>query len=205
MEKPKQRIEDLVIQGLLLLLVLLLFYFLFLFFSENPKFLENIARTYGLLGIFIGSMVANATIVFPIPFDAVIFFVGSNPAFIGLSGGLFFDLLALAVIAGLGAAIGEMTSYLAGLTGVKAIEGFSNKQLVQLEQIRVRLKKHGVPLIVGMTLLPFPFDLLGLAAGIIRFDFRKFFLGAFIGKSLRYFIVAYSGNVGFGFVTGLLH
>ena len=61
---------------------------------------------YGYPGLFVFSLVSNATVVLPAPSFAAVFAVGGalNPIVIG-------------VVAGLGAALGEMTGYLAGVGG----------------------------------------------------------------------------------------
>ena len=68
-----------------------------------------------LVGLFVGALISNASFLFLIPFDFVVFgfapLTGINPVIIG-------------IISGIGAAIGEMTSYVVGFGGVKAFERY---------------------------------------------------------------------------------
>ncbi len=61
---------------------------------------------YGYPGIFLISLAANATVIFPAPSLALVFALGAvlNPILVGL-------------VAGLGEALGELTGYLAGYSG----------------------------------------------------------------------------------------
>ena len=63
-------------------------------------------KGYGYLGIFLISVLGNATIILPVPVILT--------AFVG--GGVYNPLL-VGFITALGATIGEMTGYLAGLAG----------------------------------------------------------------------------------------
>jgi len=67
---------------------------------------------YGYLGIFLISIIGNATIVLPVPTFVV--------AFAG--GAAFESTIAVAIIAAAGATLGEMTGYLAGTSGKAIVE-----------------------------------------------------------------------------------
>jgi membrane protein YqaA with SNARE-associated domain len=66
---------------------------------------------YGYIGIFLLSILANATIILPAPGFAIVFAMGS-----------VFNPFAVALAAGAGAAIGELTGYLAGFSGQAVVE-----------------------------------------------------------------------------------
>lgn len=186
---------------LLFVTIILVFMgFLFVFITENSGFLHEVANRFGLLGLFGGAIIANATIFLPIPFDAVMFFVGAQPQLVGLEGFTFFGFFLAAVLAGFGAAIGEMTAYIAGLTGVKTLEELKNKEFERLSKIRHHLRSYGMWFVFFASIIPFPFDLIGITAGVIKYDFRRFFLAAGCGKILRYLLVLLAGHFGFQFV-----
>jgi membrane protein YqaA with SNARE-associated domain len=65
----------------------------------------------GYPGIFLISLLTSATIILPLPGVAVVFAAGS-----------FLNPWGLALAAGTGAAIGEMTGFLAGYSGQSVIE-----------------------------------------------------------------------------------
>lgn len=179
--------------------------FLYLFISDNQGFLHDFARTYGLVGIFFGAIIANATVFLPIPFDALIFFAGANPQLAGFESFSFISAIAIALIGGIGAAMGEMTAYIAGLTGVKALEKFHKKEFGKLKSIRYKLHHQGMWFIFFGLLTPFPFDIVGITAGVIKYDYKKFLVAAAAGKSLRYFIVFLAGHFGFELVRTFFH
>ena len=79
---------------------------LFIFRAQVKK-LEN----YGYFGIFLISIAANATIIIPLP----------GVAFTTAMGAIF-NPIGVAVAAGLGAAIGELSGYLTGFSGQGVME-----------------------------------------------------------------------------------
>jgi membrane protein DedA with SNARE-associated domain len=41
--------------------------------------------------------------------------------------------------------------------------------------------------------IPFPFDVIGISAGIGNYDIKKFFVATLIGRVLRCMLIAYAG------------
>ena len=125
---------------------------------------------YGYLSAFLISLIANATIILPFPGIVILFALGAtfNPVLVGLAGGI-------------GAAIGEMTCYLLGYSGRGVVENirFYDKAVQWL-------KKWGVLAVFVFALTPLPFDVLGIAAGVLRFPFWKFFVACWCGKTILY-------------------
>ena len=138
---------------------------LFVFRNEITK-LGN----YGYLGTFLLSLATNATIILPMPNILMILPLGAtfNPLFIGLA-------------AGLGGAIGEMTGYVAGYTG-RGIWSNNPNYL----KAKGWLKKWGMLIVFVFAVSPMPLDLIGLAAGNLRFPAWKYFLPAWPGKTIKY-------------------
>lgn len=188
--------------GLIVFLGLLLAFMLYLFFfiSDNTGFLHNIAKTYGPLGIFFGAIISNATVLLPIPFDALVFFLGANPALAGFGSFNIIAVVLTGLLGGIGAGIGEMTAYITGLSGVKALEKIKNKEFVRLEEIRSYIRRQGMWFVFFCSVIPFPFDIIGLTAGIIKYDFYRFFIAAAAGKGIRYMVVFTAGHFGFEIV-----
>src|SRR3989338_7174734 len=128
-QDKKNQVEVQLVAGFFVIAVIV---FLFFFFSENEAFLHNLVRTYGIAGLFFGAMIANATVLLPIPFDAVVFLVGADSGIVGLGGFWLFGLLMLGLLVGFGAAIGETTAYFVGLFGVKAAEKIANSKFSRI-------------------------------------------------------------------------
>jgi membrane protein YqaA with SNARE-associated domain len=145
---------------------------------------------YGYSGVLLINLVCCATILFPIPGEAVNIAAGAslNPLLVGM-------------VATVGATIGEPTSYLVGYLGRKIIPG---GYLEKHEQAEYWMKKYGSFAIFLFALLPILiFDLIGIVAGSARFPLWKFVLACFAGRLLRCLTEAYLGYGLFGFLPQL--
>ena len=147
--------------------------------------LDPLLKEYGLVGLFIAAIISNATLFLVVPLDIVV---------LGL--GKIFHPLLLGAVIGMGAALGELTAYIAGLGGRKALEQFNSEDDSRLEIVRGYVELYGMPFILIGALTPFPFDLVGIACGLVRFNIFKFFIAAFVGKFFRYTLLAYAGLLG---------
>jgi uncharacterized membrane protein YdjX (TVP38/TMEM64 family) len=133
--------------------------------------------------IFLLSMIWNSTVLVPIPSFWIYFFLGTvfHPVGVGLVGGS-------------GAAVGELTSYMAGRSGRAILQGRRIKIYARVENW---IKQWELWVIFGFNLVPFfPFDLVGIAAGATRFPVWKFYLAAAAGRSLAYGFIAFAGSQG---------
>ncbi len=133
---------------------------------------------YGYPGIFLISLVANATVILPAPSLALVFALGGvlNPALVGLA-------------AGLGEALGELTGYLAGYSGRAVIE---NREMY--DRLHGWMRRYGLATIFFLSFIPNPFfDLAGIAAGASRFPVGYFLLSCWLGKTLKTTVFALAG------------
>ena len=147
-----------------------------------PKERTAQLATYGYPGIFLVALIAYATIFLPAP-----------AALIVLSMGAHLPPLGLALAAGSGAAIGELSGYLAGFGGQAVIENTTvYKRMVGWMQ------KYGGLAVFGFAAIPNPFfDLTGIAAGALRMPMAKFLLFCWLGQLVKMFIIA---SIGGGFL-----
>lgn len=136
-------------------------------------------KGYGYPGIFLFSILANATIFVPVP---GVMFTSAM--------GAVFNPLFVSIAAGAGAALGELSGYLAGFSGQAVVEGSERYQRV------VRwMEKYGDITILVLAFIPNPlFDLAGIIAGILKMPIWKFLIYCAIGKILKMIIFAYAGN-----------
>ncbi len=145
---------------------------------------------YGYPGIFLLSLLANATIIMPAPGVMVVFAMG----------GVFIPWK-LALSAGLGAALGELSGYLAGYGG-QAIVG----NIRRYEQISgwMRQKRWlAYAVIFIMALVPSPlFDLAGIAAGTLKIPMLPFLFWCAAGKTIKMLAFAYAGRWSLGGLGG---
>ncbi len=154
-------------------------------------FRNELARfeRYGYPGVFLVSLLGNATVVFPAPSLAVVFGMGGvlNPLLVGL-------------VAGVGEALGELTGYLAGYGGQAVIEDWK-----MYERLESWMQRNGVATIFALSLIPnLFFDLAGIAAGAMRFPLGIFLLICWLGKTIKTLCVAFAGAYSIGFIERLL-
>ena len=143
-------------------------------------------QEYGYLGIFILSILGNATLILPVPSFAVVIGAANtlNPWLVGL-------------VAGFGSAIGEMTGYLAGYGGSAIIE---NTDIYQ--KMVGFIQRWGAWVIFVLALTPNPiFDVGGIVAGALKMPWWKFLGAATAGKSIRLIIFALMTVWGFSFFS----
>lgn len=135
--------------------------------------------SYGYMGIFLVSVLGNATVVIPAPVILSAFIGGSvyNPIIVGL-------------VVALGATIGELTGFMAGLGGRVAITDHRH-----FKRIEKWMTKSGFLTLLFLAAIPNPlFDLAGIFAGATNYPIKKFLLATFIGKSLKFLTVALLGS-----------
>jgi membrane protein DedA with SNARE-associated domain len=133
---------------------------------------------FGYPGIFLLSFLAYATIFLPAPGVAIVFTMGA-----------VFNPLLVALVAGAGAALGELTGYLAGFSSQPAVEKINIYQ-----RMVDWLKKYGPLAILALSIIPNPFfDLTGAAAGALKMPVKKFLLWTWIGETIKMLMFAYAG------------
>ena len=180
----KRRLTILRVLALMGVVVLIVVLFIF---RDQVKKLEE----YGYLGIFLLSIAANATIIIPLP----------GIAFTTAMGAIF-NPIGVALAAGLGAAIGELSGYLAGFSGQGVIE-----RAELYSRLTNWMKAHqnlAYGAIFLLAFIPNPlFDLAGMASGALKLPIWKFLLACAIGKILKMLIFAYAGYYSFAWFSSL--
>ncbi|MCB0102118.1 MAG: VTT domain-containing protein [Anaerolineales bacterium] len=133
---------------------------------------------YGYFGAFLIMLIANATVILPAPGVAVIFAMGGllNP-------------WGVALAAGVGGSIGELTGYLAGYGGQAAVE---NTKVYN--RILPWVQKYGAWVILVLSAFPNPFfDMAGIAAGIAKIPLWQFMLACWVGQTIKMTMFAFAG------------
>jgi uncharacterized membrane protein YdjX (TVP38/TMEM64 family) len=179
-EKTNQDRKTFILRGLSLLAFIAITIFVF---SVRDRAAE--LAVYGYPGIFLVAMLSSATVLFPAPGLAIVF---------GMSG--VFHPLGVAVAAACGAAIGEITGYLAGISGRSAVE--RTDIYTRLEPF---VRKYGAIAIIVLAAIPNPFfDLASIAAGVLKLPFWKFLLAAWTGQMIKMTAIAYAGSLSLGWL-----
>lgn len=133
---------------------------------------------YGLIGLFLFSVIGNATVFLPAPVILTAF----------VAGAVFHPLL-VALVISFGASIGELTGYLAGYGGESIIQK-------DLRMLRARkwVEKFGLWAVFVLAVIPNPFfDLAGIVAGATETPISKYFIVVWIGKFIKFGTIAYLG------------
>ena len=134
--------------------------------------------SYGYPGVFLVALMANATVFLPAPGVAVVFAMGS-----------IFHPLGVALAAGTGGALGELSGYLAGFSGQAVIE-----RTDIYERINPWVQKYGSWAILFLAAIPNPFfDIAGVAAGISKMPMGRFLFACWIGQLIKMAMFAYAG------------
>ena len=135
-------------------------------------------EAYGYPGIFLISLISNATVIIPLPGVVVTSAMGAvfNPFWVALASGS-------------GAALGETSGYLAG---------FSGHGVVQRTPLHDRLQewmsKYGNLTVFVLALIPTPlFDVAGITAGALKMPLQRFLFYCWVGKVLKMLVFAYGG------------
>ena len=152
---------------------------------------QSTVSAWGYLGIFIVSLIGDASILFPVPAFAVTFAFGAilNPWLVGIASGL-------------GAAIGELTGYFLGWGGREVIQKKHEKWLKKAQKWTDRYGFFAVLVVFAAT--PLPDDVVGILSGVVRYDIKKFFLATLIGKMIMRLALAFGGYYGAAWVLQLM-
>lgn len=133
----------------------------------------------GYPGIFLISMLTNATLILPLP-----------GVLITSAMGAVFNPFWVAVAAGSGAALGEISGYLAGFSGQGVVE-----RTKWSDRFEAWMKKYGPITILVLSFVPNPvFDVAGITAGALKMPLPKFLIFCWLGKVLKMMAFAYGGS-----------
>lgn len=152
-------------------------------------------RSYGWLAyilVFILSLLSSATIFVPAP----------GLAFT-LAAATVWNPLLVAIAAGTGDAIGELTSYWVGYIGERMIV---DEHMPAYRKAVAWMNRYGIWAIFGVALVPvLLFDLVGMAAGALKIRWWRFLLSAWCGKLLRILLVTCLWQQAAVFIGGWFH
>lgn len=148
----------------------------------------EVATQMGYPGVILVSFLGNAIILFPLPYMGVAFILGgitdSNSFFI-------FDPWVIGILAGFGAAIGEITGYALGYAGNKFVDKERTSRFLNLIQEHPR----ATPFVLWfLAATPIPDDVVIIPLGIARYPFWKVFIPQLIGKTMFLTAVAWAGR-----------
>ena len=132
----------------------------------------------GYAGVFVINLIASGSFILPVPGLAATFVAAR-----------FYNPLIVALAAATGAALGEMTGYLAGM-GISPVV----RRVRWWDHVEGWMLRHGFLTVFIAAALPNPlFDFIGLVAGNARYPALRFFGACWLGKTLKFLVVAGAG------------
>jgi uncharacterized membrane protein YdjX (TVP38/TMEM64 family) len=179
-DRSKKHLLDKIIRVLVFLLVIGIVAGIFLLYRNNPGLVDD-WKEFGYTGVFLICLIANASIILPVPGLLIVLSLGAilNPWLVGLAGGA-------------GAAVGEITGYLAGYSGQPVA-----RRINRYENLVRFTRRWGGTAIFVFSLIPFlPFDIVGITAGLLRFRFWQYLVITLSGRAILYVLIAWLGAWG---------
>ncbi len=190
--KPETWIQTRLLPALSIAFVIGIVVAIYLTFIRHPERYDNL-REYVYLGAFLISLIGNASVILPLAVLGTLTAIGvAIVPMTGVSGPILIGL-----VGGLGAGIGEITGYLAGYSGRVVL-----KKAKYYHRVEGWMQRYGGLTVFVMSLFPFVFDVVGLAAGSLRYPFRKFVLFCWLGRTVNYVTWVTLGSLG---IASLVH
>jgi uncharacterized membrane protein YdjX (TVP38/TMEM64 family) len=138
------------------------------------------------LTVFLSSLAANLTIIVPVPIGLSIMIAAAT----------VWNPVLVALVAAVGASIGELSAYLAGYLGRKVA---IPESAMWHSQFELWIQRWGPWAIFVLAFQPvLPFDVSGLIAGAAKMPLRRFWPALLAGRFPKYLIFAYAG-------AGIIH
>ncbi|MDD5126891.1 MAG: VTT domain-containing protein [Dehalococcoidales bacterium] len=175
MEQSAKNQKRIVALGILILVVaisIVLFYY-----GKNPDRVAAL-KEYRYLGAFLVSLIGNATVLMPGIVLPVL--SGLGVVFYPVTG--IMGPVLVGVAGGAGAAVGEMVGYTAGYSGRSIVQS----QKKHYEKLEGWVRRWGTMAVFLGALLPLFFDLIGIAAGVLRYPLWKFVLICWLARTILY-------------------
>ena len=135
----------------------------------------------GYPGVFLLSLLGSVSMVLPVPglISVCSVSVVLNPFLIG-------------ILAGVGETMGEASGYAVGYGGGSVAERHR-----AYARAKRWMERRGTLVIFAVSIIPNPlFDVVGIAAGAVRFPLLRFFGTVLAGKVLKGIMVAYTCDYG---------
>jgi len=193
---PKSLRDKIISKNSLLILMIVLLLVISIVIWQLDIDWKGYVKDYGYFGVFILMLVSGMTIFFPLPSEAVLA-LAPTPELMDLSS--YSEISLLGFVASIGAALGEITSYYAGRWGRIVI---AKKYQTSYNRIDKWMRHYGGPAIFVFSFTPLPFDLVGLAAGSLRFPLWKFLFYCWVGRLARALLVVHLGKIGWEVIFG---
>ena len=140
-------------------------------------------QAYGYLGAFMIALVGSLVPFLPVPYLLPIVLMSKT-----------LDPLLLGILAGVGGAIGKLTSYGLGRFSRRLLSEERRKKMTYLGNA---IGKYGALAVFLFALTPLPDDVVYIPVGLTGLNLAKFMIANMLGKIVLSWIVAYTGRLYF--------
>ena len=145
-------------------------------------------KQVGYAGLGLTVLLASGGLVLPIPGLAT-----------ACAAGAFLNPLYVALVASSAGTLGELTGYFLGYSG----RGILDRSRFY-QRIEGWTRRHGWLVLFLVALIPNPiFDLVGIAAGALRYPLWRFLAVVWVGKLSKFLILAYACAYSVDWLTGV--
>ncbi len=146
------------------------------------------ATQVGYGAVALSALVASGGLLIPIPALAT-----------ACATAIFLSPFLVGVIAGTAETAGELSGYYLGYTGRDVL----NRSRIY-QRLERWMRRRGWLLLFLVSLVPNPiFDIVGIAAGALRYPVWGFLAVVWVGKLLKFLTFAYACHAGADWLTGL--
>ena len=167
--------------------------------SQFFEWVSGAAIILGYPGTFLVCLLGSASVVVEVPFAGVPFVLGGLRD--GLTGPFLFDPWLIGILSGIGATIGDMTSYALGYAGRRFVGESSSKGFSKFIEDHPR----ATPLaIFVLAATPLPLDPAVVTLGVARYSWWKLFWSCLIGEVIFLTAVSLAGRFSLDWFLGLL-
>ncbi|MDO8532406.1 MAG: VTT domain-containing protein [Dehalococcoidia bacterium] len=176
--KPSKRDIAVAVAAVALFVGLTVLAYVFRGYLEH---IDSTVRNIGYPAVFLISFLSSASVFLPLPGPVVV-----------LVGGSVLSPVPVALVAALGAALGELTSYAMGYGGHAVAQNTG-----PYKTISGWMRKRGWPILFLLAAIPNPvFDAAGIAAGVLRYPVWLFFVIVLAGQIVKFLAFAFAGALG---------
>ncbi|MBD3185204.1 hypothetical protein GF325_00135 [Candidatus Bathyarchaeota archaeon] len=147
----------------------------------------------GLWAAFILSTFGNTSVLIIFPYAYIVFYLGSAQAIAAFDP---WAPLILGIVSGLGAGIGEVSSYVVGRLFTKSDKLISSDLGQKFERMRKRFEEHpkSIPFMIYLfALTPLPDDAILVPFGIMKYSYKRTIIPCMFGKMTLCTALAYLG------------
>lgn len=143
----------------------------------------QIGISLGYFGVFLLGLLGAASFFIPLP---------TTVGLLGVAALRIFDPTLLALAFGIGAGIGQLTSYAVGYVGRAIVDKKNERRLAAMMNI---FDRFGIMLVIFIfALTPLPDSVLFIPLGLVRYPVRKVFLASLLGKIAMSLIITHFGG-----------